>query len=176
VDGLKAELSASQTREREMKDQLDRLQDRDHRRDVKERIARFSAMGLDRLPGFLRRAEQIMDADDGAPVVESVTLSVPGSEEGETKDEQRTDMTLTDAVEALVETLPMKDDKVDFSAMVEQPALDEDENDPRRPSEQERQASSQHDDDPGKVKERADAVSAELGVGVDSGTSGGEES
>jgi hypothetical protein len=159
IEELRTNLSAAQEREKKMQEELERLRERDHERDVKERIANLSSTGLKNFPGFLRTAEALMRSDDGAPVTGTVNLSV-GQEDGTEKSEELNDITLTEAVDALAKSLLSEESMVSLSAQVER--VEGEGADTGRPENETR--NDKYDYDPASVAERAAAMRADLGV------------
>jgi hypothetical protein len=82
---------------RTQQETINRLHADLHRRDVDDRVAGWAGKGLDRLPGFLKSAREIMLADDGGP---ALVLNLAEDQGG------RQELTASGLVERLVASLP----------------------------------------------------------------------
>lgn len=105
TEKLKLELSELKTRAEEAENRAKEAERKSRQADVEKRVIELSEAGLKAFPGFLKEARQVMLSDDGGPAV--LMLS---EKEGETPKE----MSATQIVESLIDSLPKKDDGVTF--------------------------------------------------------------
>ena len=102
-EALQMQLAESAERQTRQQEEIDRLHADLHRRTVDDKVAEWSGRGLDSLTGFLAKGRELMMADDGGLAVVVVGFSDDGQE-------QKRGLTVTQAVQELVEALPFNEE------------------------------------------------------------------
>ena len=157
------QLSEAQSVLKQQQAEIDRLHAQAHRRSVDETVAAWGQTPLKNMPGFLKKARNIMLSDDGGPAL-VMNLS---EEDGGTKE-----LTATEIVTDLVGAMFDEEGKLQLSEQAS--TISPEHAAETRPPAHGVNLGEELDNSPEAVKQRATEAAAELGLPAGKIPSGGE--